>query len=331
MSELVRPRPEPEDLSALVRRGSTSRTDERDLQRALERDPTLRVAHRVGLDFDLDASVRAGDEELIVRAADAALRRMAPASASARRVAGSRSWQMVAGLVAAVVLSCSGVGAALWVAGVTPPWRKPATTMLVLPRREPRKHAARPHVQPPTQGAPTNQIGSETTSEPALATLEAPAPSVPTGPTRHTRGPDAAALFRAANLARRAGELSRAKRLYAALIQQAPTADEALLAHVSLGKLLLAQGHFAAAEREFARYLRAGGGPLSEEALFSRAYSLERLGRVADERDAFRALLSAFPDSVYAARAKERLAAADFNSRAEDPRTPTQTSSTIHP
>src|SRR4051794_3500314 len=101
MSELTRNRPDSEDLSALVRRGQGSHADERALQTALERDPTLRVAHEVGLDIDRHTSVRAGDEDLIMRAADAALQRAAPVRRGS--MLGERSWQMVAAMVALAV------------------------------------------------------------------------------------------------------------------------------------------------------------------------------------------------------------------------------------
>src|SRR3954466_11375874 len=135
MSDLVRDRVEPEDLSALLRRGQASRADEAALRRAIARDGALRVSHQLGLDFDQDTSVRAGDEQLILRAADAALARVAPA-------ARARSWQMVAGLVAAVALSCSGIGAALWVAGVTP-WSRGETS-----RNKPAQHAIPARAEP---------------------------------------------------------------------------------------------------------------------------------------------------------------------------------------
>lgn len=287
MSDLARERDEPEDLSALLRRGQASRADEAALQRLLTRDSQLRVTHQVGLDLDRDTSVRAGDEDLIMRAADLALARMTPAAA-----APLRSWPKVAALLAALALSCTGVGAALWVAGVSP-WQAPS--------------------QPAVQPAQAVRVERKAvvTAAPAVVTEAAPTPQVASAPARVRRSPraDAAELFHAANAARRAGELGRARRLYGELIRQDPTADEAQLAHVSLGKLLLAQGQLALAEREFRSYLSAGGGPLSEEALFHRAQTLSQLGRLAEEHKAWQALLAAYPDSLYAARARERLGA----------------------
>lgn len=120
--------------------------------------------------------------------------------------------------------------------------------------------------------------------------------------------PDAATLFHAASVARGAGDVTRAQRLYQQLIAQHPDSEEAHVAHVALGKLLLSSRRASAAEREFRQYLDAGGGPLSEEALFSRAQALQRLDRVVEERAAWTKLLSTYPQSVYAAHARERLA-----------------------
>jgi TolA-binding protein len=76
-----------------------------------------------------------------------------------------------------------------------------------------------------------------------------------------------------------------------------------------LGKLLLSKGDPSAAEHEFRRYLKGGHGQLTEEALVSRAQSLQRLGRTAAERHTWQRLLAEYPNSVYAAEARGRLRA----------------------
>jgi TolA-binding protein len=117
----------------------------------------------------------------------------------------------------------------------------------------------------------------------------------------------AAELFHEANAARRDGDLRRARRLYGQLTAVHPGSDEAGLARVSLGSLLLAAGDARGAEREFRAYLAAGGGQLREEALVGQAQSLGKLGRAGEERAAWRRLLDANPGSVYAAQARQRL------------------------
>jgi TolA-binding protein len=318
MSDVVSQRPDPEDLSVHVRRGHASGVERRALARHLERDPNLRVAHQVGLDLDRDSSVRAGDEQLIANAADAALARAlsnAPApsasSATARRMR-FVGWQLVASMVAVFALSFSGVSAALWVASVVP-WGK-SETEDVAPRPKPARHARKPRAAaPPEPEATLLPPAPPFTMEPAPLEPAAEIADKPSQRSAHARDPKA--LFHAANSARRTGDFPRAKQLYGELIARVPSSDEAHLAHVSLGKLLLAQGQPAAAEHAFSRYLQSGGGPLSEEALFSRAQCLLRLGRTASERAAWRALLAAFPESVYAVQAKQRLTVLELQPR----------------
>jgi TolA-binding protein len=119
----------------------------------------------------------------------------------------------------------------------------------------------------------------------------------------------AAELFHEANNARRDGDSARARRLYGQLIAAHPSSDEAGPARVSLGRLLLAAGDARGAERELRRYLAAGGGQLSEEALVGQAQSLGLMGRAREERAAWRRLLAEHPSSVYAAQAEQRLVA----------------------
>jgi TolA-binding protein len=117
----------------------------------------------------------------------------------------------------------------------------------------------------------------------------------------------AADLFRTANAARHAADFSKAQRLYTELIAKYPGSDEARIARVSLGKLLLATGDPSAAEQEFQNYLKDGRGQLAEEALVSRAQSLQKLGRKNAERLTWQRLLADYPNSVYAAEARARL------------------------
>jgi TolA-binding protein len=119
--------------------------------------------------------------------------------------------------------------------------------------------------------------------------------------------PTAAELFRAGNAARHAADFARAKRLYSELIEKYPSSEEASVARVSLGKLLLAKGDPGAAEHEFRQYLKGGRGQLAEEALVSRAQSLRKLGRTDAERQTWQRLLAEYPDTVYSAEARARL------------------------
>src|SRR5688500_11427531 len=77
--------PNPEDLSALARRGLLSKVEEEDLVRALAENATLRAAHTVGLDFDRSTAVCTGDEALVARSAERALAQVAAKTPSQRR------------------------------------------------------------------------------------------------------------------------------------------------------------------------------------------------------------------------------------------------------
>jgi outer membrane protein assembly factor BamD (BamD/ComL family) len=120
--------------------------------------------------------------------------------------------------------------------------------------------------------------------------------------------PTAAELFAAANAARRARDLRGAIDRYLTLEQRFPDSEEALVSQVAAGDLLSRVGEREAALLAFDRYLaRRPGGALAPEALFGRARLLEVLARRADEIDAWKRLLRAFPGSVYEAAARRRL------------------------
>ncbi len=120
--------------------------------------------------------------------------------------------------------------------------------------------------------------------------------------------PTAAALFAQANQLREHGAYDEAVRSYTNLIDAYPREPEALSANVMLGRLLLDRGQPQAALAHFDAYLRGGAGTLGEEAQLGRALALRKVGRTADEIEAWKALLAAHPDSVHAVRARERLA-----------------------
>jgi hypothetical protein len=70
--------------------------------------------------------------------------------------------------------------------------------------------------------------------------------------------------------------------------------------------MLLDDGDANAALRSFDDYLRAAG-VLREDVMVDRALALGRLGRWHDEANEWTTLLRAYPSSVHAERARERL------------------------
>jgi outer membrane protein assembly factor BamD (BamD/ComL family) len=118
----------------------------------------------------------------------------------------------------------------------------------------------------------------------------------------------AASLFAAANGARRDGELRRAVTLYEGLRLRFPDSDQARLASISLGDLLVRLDEPARALRAFDAYLaEVRSGPLREEALYARARCLRKLGDARAEEETWVGLLRDFPASAYAPVARQRL------------------------
>jgi tetratricopeptide (TPR) repeat protein len=280
-----------------------------ELERVLLSNPTLRLAHLAAVDMDRATAVQTGDQQLIARAADAALARVtALANVRPRPQRVPRT-----AVVAAVTTACVGViAAAWWLAGASHP-TEPTTI--------------RPHSPAPStaRSVPTGPIATARRDATAPAT-DTPHGLVPpaaadasaSSQTRHPRvraaraarevtAATAAELFHRANLARGTGDAATAQRDYSELIARFPDSNEAQLAQISLGKLLLARGASQAAEREFRGYLARGSGQLDEEALLSQAQTLRGMGRRDDEQNAWQTLLRNYPNSVYAERARRRL------------------------
>lgn len=304
-----------EDLSVLSRRGALSVAEQQALADALESSATLSMAHQLGSDFDQIATVKRGDDALI---ADVAARVLA------RREVGAPSgrWRFRALLLVAALVS-AGSAAAWWrhVRALSPSLALPTPTGQAA-------SAARTLVVAPasTVSTPRAAPQSAPAPEPAVAASSSPMPSGLAAPQlaparANEVGPDvfasAEALFREASAARRAGDRVGARALYLRLEREFPASDEAHLAHVSLGKLLLDMGRAREAEQQFASYL--GGRPaLAQEALIGRAQSLAALGQTDEERRVWAELLHDYPSSVYAARAQQRLA--QLGSRTDSPK-----------
>jgi TolA-binding protein len=122
--------------------------------------------------------------------------------------------------------------------------------------------------------------------------------------------PTAAELFANATRARRDKKDDEAIRLYRELQRRYPESREAKASRVVLGQLLLDRTDPNQALGEFDKYLDGEKkGTVTEEALVGRAVALQKLGKTADERAAWKQLLAKFPNSVHAPRAKARLAA----------------------
>jgi hypothetical protein len=123
----------------------------------------------------------------------------------------------------------------------------------------------------------------------------------------------AAEAFSRANLARRDGKVREAVRLYRTLQERFAGSSEELVSRVALGRLLLDRlGDSRGALVQFNSYLASpGSGALREEAMVGRALALGRLGRGAEERAAWHALVASWPKSAHTKHARARLAELD--------------------
>jgi TolA-binding protein len=174
--------------------------------------------------------------------------------------------------------------------------------------------ASSPPVQPAVESAPPRaerpaalptaalQNTPPEVTEPAPEAEPLPVATVSAAPVETP-----AQLFSEANDFRRNGKEAQSVPLYRKLQRSYPGSAEAEVSYATLGSLLLERGRAQEALTQFDHYIDHGGA-LLEDVLAGKASALSRLGRARDERRTWESLLSRFPSSVYAARAKARLA-----------------------
>jgi tetratricopeptide (TPR) repeat protein len=115
-------------------------------------------------------------------------------------------------------------------------------------------------------------------------------------------------LLRRANTLRGAGEYREAERTYLEVTSAHPSTHAAYVARVAAAALRLEHlGDPGGAVRLY-RSAIAHGGALDAEARAGLARAYARLGRDADEAEAWRGLLTRHPSSPFAGRARSRLA-----------------------
>jgi TolA-binding protein len=310
----------PEDLLVLARRGGLSSRELEELEQGLRVSPTLKVADEVGRAFDRIAEVHEGDEQRIAGWVDRVIDRASSPAAHAPRL-----WRL--GLIAAIVLGSASAMGYWGVRTLSQGSASKGTGVRTVESPRPGSSASAGKVRvrpragddaamPPAQASaePGAGQGASPGSEPdptsnasrdRLGRPRGPGASVATA-TSAAREATPAAVFAAANAARRAGSPDRAIALYLELQRNYPRSAEASLSYVSLGRLFLTRRQLPDALAQFTASLR-GGGPLEEEALLGKAQTLAALGRRADEWAAWQTLLGHYPHSVYAAEAREHL------------------------
>jgi hypothetical protein len=290
------------DLVARERRNLLSASERASLPHHLASCASCRLARQIGTDFDSIGALRPGDDARIARIASA----LSVATTPGRRIA-TRARATAVLIAAAICLVAAGaLGARFWT------------------RRTSEIHLATAALERPRDAVPATVSAPLVSVEPPVSVEQASVPTLPDPPPSDLRATVAAspgrapapatddasatAIFANANQARHDGAPERAITLYRRLEQKFPTSPEAHLSCVSLGRLLLERGLAAPALGRFDRYLSVAGGQLAAEALAGRARALEMLDRQREELDTWNRLLREFPGSVYATRARQRLA-----------------------
>jgi hypothetical protein len=295
----------PEDLLERAARGVASSADLARLQQHFAECEVCRVERALSAQAALDAEPLR-DEKLVV----ARLKREVNArltSPTARRARGKGALVgvaialgtlvSVAAAATLVVVRRAPAPQAITSSHVTT--RPPVTH--VLPRASPERAsgANSGHPTDAELAEPSGRQAADSSPERAQPPSRAVVDSV-----------SSSELFSRANQARRDGKVTEAARLYRALQERFSGTSEELVSRVTLGRLLLDRlGDSRGALVQFNSYLASpGGGALREEAMVGRALALGRMGRTAEERAAWRALLDAWPKSTHGKRAQARLA-----------------------
>ena len=290
----------PEDLLERASRGTANTAELARLTQHLAECAVCRVERALMVQAARDAAPLR-DEELIV----ARLKRDVAARAATPNVGRVKRRGAVAVIALAAGSMASVAAAATFVIldGTATP-----QILVNAPQQLPRS-ADTPRGSAPVKTAEPREVAADQTAaaepsvkqdEPEIARRGAIAGAEPTS---------ASELFSRANQARRDGKVTEAARLYRALQERFSGTSEELVSRVTLGRLLLDRlGDSRGALVQFNSYLASpGGGVLREEAMVGRALSLGRMGRAAEERAAWQALLDGFPKSTQRKRAMARL------------------------
>jgi TolA-binding protein len=315
----------PEDLFDRARRGEASPQEAQRLHAHLESCPACRYEYTLARDCGEGAATLPGDEALILRVRAGAARALQGSVLLRQGGRVRRRPSRVVFLAAAAVILLATLTAGATFArraynrvfarnieqniasahsnGTS---RKPSSLPIGRDATEADNAAEAPALAPPEVDDPAKSTTGEESVRPA------PSRAGPSSIDRSKAAePQATAadLFARANLARRRGDVNEAAHTYRDLQASFPGSPEEIVSRVTLGRLMLDRlGDARGALVQFDSYLaNPTHGALREEALIGRALALGRLHRQAEEKGAWAALVSAYPKSAYAERARARL------------------------
>jgi hypothetical protein len=219
-----------------------------------------------------------------------------------------RRWALVS---AGVLIGLGGMAGATWWHGqrARPDAGHTRAVASAAPSARPRRGAV------PAVSEPAGDLDADPSGEPQPSL--APAAPATNGGASHKAArtePTASSLFQEASALRDQNRPEKAVAIFRRLQRLYPTTREARLSFALAGRLLLDGGHPAQALAQFDHHL-AQRGEAAEEALAGRATALGQMGQQAAESETWRTLLEEYPKTVYAPRAKSRLAELDRSSR----------------
>jgi hypothetical protein len=289
----------PEDLLERERRGTANADELLRLTQHLAGCCVCRVERALVVQARLDATPLPDEELVVARLKRAATARLAaPTDLRSKQKRAFVAIALAAGTVASVAAAATFV----IVRGATAPAASVAAVIGQPPLPPAPRHRSEPvRIDEPREITATEAVKPNVEGEPKVVRSAPRAAVEPAG---------ASELFSRANQARRDGKTSEAVRLYRALQERFAGSSEELVSRVTLGRLLLDRlGDSRGALVQFNSYLASpAGGALREEAMVGRALSLGRMGRSAEERAAWQALLDGYPKSTQRKRAQARLA-----------------------
>lgn len=297
----------PEELLDLAAAGGLSEVEQSRLDAHLAACPACRFELKARADFAALPLPAMAVDELVTRAL-AGMPSASVAPPAARR-------RVSPGLLAAAVML---VGAASFGAinfgrpiaiylGLVKAQPVAPSEAPVLPAPRPATRVKPLEAPAPIEVAPAVEPAPIVPVAPAQPVIHRPSP--PPAPAPVAVEPTASELFKTATAARSEGRLMDAEASYRTLTATFPSSPEAAVAHAVMGRLLLDLGRAAEALPELEAALASANPSLREDALANRALALEAVGATVKASESWRTLLSEFPASVHAKRAKERLEA----------------------
>jgi TolA-binding protein len=291
----------PEDLIDRANRGTANAAELVRLEQHLAECAVCRVERALMAQAASDAAPLR-DETLLV----ARLKHHVAPMPAARGATRSKRKRALVAVALAVGTAASAAAAATYV--IVRGAAAPQAVMTAPPSQRAQPAAAQPGARTPQRGESRELVAAEVETARPSGKQSDPEPARPALPAV-AEPTSSSELFSRANQARRDGKVTEAARLYRALQERFSGSSEELVSRVTLGRLLLDRlGDSRGALVQFNSYLASpGGGVLREEAMVGRALSLGRMGRVAEERAAWQALLDSFPKSTQRKRAQARL------------------------